>query len=149
MHWPFAFKMAIEILNFFQLDSDGNTPTVKFYNIKNIKPNAHEYHTFGCPVYVINSKLQSGSIGPPKWEPCSRVGVYLGHSPMHAGSVALILKPVTGHVSPQYHAVYNKTFSTVSHMRYETIPPTWDKMCKNSLESATSDVFDLAGLWFK
>ena len=68
---------------------------------------------------------------------------------MHAGSVALILNPVTGHVSPQYHIVYDETFPTVSHTRDETIPPTWDEMCKNSVESATSDAFDLAELWFK
>ena len=108
MLWPFSVKAAIEILNFLQLDLDGNTPTAKFYNIKNIKPNAHEYHTFGCPVYVLNSEIQSGSIGTPKWEPHSRVGVYLSHSPMHAGYVSLKLNPVTGHVSPQYHIVYDE-----------------------------------------
>ena len=58
MLWKFSLKADIEIFNFLQLDLDGNTPTVKFYNIKNIKPNAHEYHTFGCPVFVPNSKLQ-------------------------------------------------------------------------------------------
>ena len=76
----FAVKAAIERLNLLQLDLDGNTTTDKFYNINNIKPNAHEYHTFGCPVYVLNSKLQSGYLGPPKWEPRSWVGVYFGHS---------------------------------------------------------------------
>ena len=74
---------------------------------------------------------------------------YIGHSTMHAGSVALIINPVTGHVSPQYHVVYDETFSTVSHMRDEIIPPTWDKMCKNSVESAISNAFDLEELWFK
>ena len=34
-------------------------------------------------------------------------------------------------------------------MRDETIPPTWDRMCKNSVESATSNAFNLADLWFK
>ena len=34
-------------------------------------------------------------------------------------------------------------------MRDETIPPTWDKMFKNSVESVTSGAFDLADLWFK
>ena len=68
---------------------------------------------------------------------------------MHAGSVAIILNPVTGHVSQQYHVVYDKTFSTVSHMRDETIPPTWYKMCKNSVDSETSNTFDLAEIWFK
>ena len=68
---------------------------------------------------------------------------------MYAGSVALIINLVTGHVFQKYSVVYNKTFLTVSHMIYETIPPTWDKMCKNSVESATRNVFDLAKLWFK
>ena len=34
-------------------------------------------------------------------------------------------------------------------MRDETIPPTWDEMCKNSVELATRNAFDLAELWFK
>ena len=101
MLWKFSVNAAIDILNFLQLDLNRNTPTVQLYNIKNIKPNAHEYHTFGCSVYILNYKLQSGSIGPPKWEPRSRVGVYLGHNPMHAGSVALFLNPLIGHLSPQ------------------------------------------------
>ena len=101
MLWPFAVKVVIERLNFLQPDLDGNTPTAKFYNIKNIKPNAHKYHTFGCPVYVLNYKLLLGSIGPPKWDPRSQVGVYLGHYPIYAGYVELIINPVTGNVSPQ------------------------------------------------
>ena len=97
----------------------------------------------------MNYKPQSGSIGPPKWEPRSQVGVYLGHSPMHAGSVALIINPVTGHETPKYHVVYDKTLLIVSHMIDETIPPTWEKMCKNSVDSETSDVSDLVEPWFK
>ena len=128
---------------------DGNNPTAKFYNIKNIKPNVHEYITFGCPVHVLNSKLQLGSIYPPKWEPSSRVSIYLGHSPMYAGSLAIILNMATGNVSSQYHVVYDKKFSTVSYMRDETIPPTWSKMGKKSVESSTSNAFNLAELWFK
>ena len=111
---PFAVKADIERLNFLQLDMDGNKATAKFYNIKNINPNDHEYDTFGCPVYVLSSKLQSGSIGPPKWEPCSRVSVYLSHSPMHAEYVVPIPNHVIGNVSPQYNVVYYKTLSTVS-----------------------------------
>ena len=68
---------------------------------------------------------------------------------MHEISVALNLNPVIGNVSPQYHVVYDKTFSTVSHIRYEKIPPTWDKMFTNSVESATINAFYLAELWFK
>ena len=34
-------------------------------------------------------------------------------------------------------------------MRDETIPPTWDDMCTNSVDSATRNAFDLAELWLK
>ena len=48
------------------------------------------------------------------WEPRSRIGVHLGHSHFHAGSVALVFNPTTGHVSSQYHIVIDDDFSTFS-----------------------------------
>eukprot|EP00957_Ditylum_brightwellii_P125563 9571122-Ditylum_brightwellii.AAC.1 len=63
-----------------------------------------DYHTWGCPIFVLDIKLQSGQgIGPPKWDPRAQTGVFLGHSPVHAVNVALVLNLQTGHVSPQYH----------------------------------------------
>ncbi len=149
MLWPFAIKAAIDRLNNLQIDLEGNTPASKFYQTPQVPINVDDYHVFGCPVYVLDSRLQSGTIGPPKWEPRSRIGVYLGHSPMHAGSVALVLNPKTGHVSPQFHIVFDDNFTTVSHMRDETIPPTWEHMCKNATELATDEAFDLAEIWLK
>ena len=73
-------------------------------------PDMKMEHTFGCPVYILDSKLQSSSIGPPKWDPRTRLGIYVGRSPYHAGSVALVLNPRTGHVSPQYHLVFDDDF---------------------------------------
>ena len=149
MLWPFAVKVAIERLNCLQMDLDGITPNAKMFNTQQMRMNVGDYHVFGCPVFVLDSKLQSQSIGLPKWEPRSRVGVYLGHSPMHAGSVALVMNPKTGHVSPQYHVVFDDTFSTVSHMREGTIPSNWNEMCKNATECATDEEFDLAHTWFR
>ncbi len=149
MLWPFAVKAAIERINCLHQDLEGKTPHSKFFGTDDLPLNVQDYHTFGCPVYVLDSRLQSGTLGPPKWEPRSRIGVYLGHSPMHAGSVALVLNPQTGHVSPQFHIVFDDIFSTVSHMREQTIPPTWEDMCKNASESATEEAFDLAESWFK
>jgi hypothetical protein len=40
------------------------------------------------------------------------VGVYLGHSAQHASSVALILNPKTGFVSPQFHCVFDDQFDS-------------------------------------
>jgi hypothetical protein len=57
-----------------------------------------QYHPFGSPAFVLDARLQ-GSMNISWWEPRSRVGVYLGHSPHHANNVALILNLSTGHVS--------------------------------------------------
>ncbi|KAL7463024.1 hypothetical protein ACHAXS_005996 [Conticribra weissflogii] len=54
--------------------------------------------------------------GAPKWEPRARLGIYVGRSPNHAGSVALVLNPKTGLVSPQYHVVFDDDFTTVPHL---------------------------------
>ena len=47
-----------------------------------------DYHTWGCPVFVLDEKNQSNSIGTPKWEPRSRAGIYLDQSKNHAGKIA-------------------------------------------------------------
>ena len=100
-------------MNSLHIDTEDHTPESKLYgvNIENIpvKP----FHTMFCPCYILNSRLHNaGSIGPPKWEPRSNICVYLGHSPFHAGSVALVYNPSTGHVSPQYHVVFDDDFTT-------------------------------------
>ena len=43
--------------------------------------------------------------------------IYLGHSPLYAGSMALIFKPLNGEGSdsPYYHVVFEDEFSTVSY----------------------------------
>ena len=99
MFWPFAIKAAAERINSLHIDTEGNTPESKFHgiNIDNIP--VKSYHTMFCPCYVLDSRLHNaGSIGPPKWEPRSKICVYLGHSPFHAGSVALVYNPSTGYV---------------------------------------------------
>eukprot|EP00957_Ditylum_brightwellii_P031191 2363886-Ditylum_brightwellii.AAC.1 len=45
-----------------------------------------DYHSWGCPIFVLDSRLQSGQgIGPPKWDPRAQAGVYqcsLGTQPV-------------------------------------------------------------------
>eukprot|EP00957_Ditylum_brightwellii_P204201 15338108-Ditylum_brightwellii.AAC.2 len=47
----------------------------------------------------ITVRQQGGihGIGPPTWDPEARAGIYLDHSPFHAGNVALLLNLQTGH----------------------------------------------------
>ena len=64
-------------------------------------------HPFSCPVFILSSGLQNVGSMFPKWNPRARVGVYLGHSPCHAGNIALVLNPKTLRVSPQFHIVFD------------------------------------------
>lgn len=99
-------------------------------------------------MFVIDSKAQtSNAIGLPKWEPRSRVEIYLGHSPIHAGSVALVFNPRTLHVSPQFHVVFDDSISTVPSMLSGAIPSNWDEMVKNNTEISTYLDFYLTKVW--
>ena len=106
-----------------------------------------DYHTWGFPVFVPEDPLQGGPAGLPKWELRTRSGVYLGHSPFHAGSVALLLNTITGNIFPQYHVVFDDTFSTVEHMRKGTVPGNWKNLVEDHLELATQEKFILAKEW--
>ena len=131
--WPYALKAAERTNNCFYLDKNGLCPEEKFSRLRH-KRKIRDEHPLFCPVYVLDSSLQgAGSI--PKWEPRSRCGVYLGLSPEHASSVALVLDLKTGHVSPQYHVIFDDTFSTVEHLRQDTHPPNWIDLAKYHYQS--------------
>lgn len=149
MFWPFALKAIVERHNKLQITPDGATPESTFYSMAPNKISVGNYHTLFCPVYVLDSRLHSaGSIGPPKWEPRSRIGIYLGHSPFHAGNVALVFNPTTGYVSPQHHVVFDDDISTVPYMLKAQIPPNWEELYNSSTELATDEDFNLAQSWF-
>ena len=113
--WPYALRQAAHIRNHVPRESEGGIPIQVFSgsNVHNRVFCKHQ-HTFGCPCYVLETPLQSG-IGKPKWSERSRVGAYLGHSSNHSQSVALVLNLKTGHVSPQFHIVFDDDFATVNH----------------------------------
>jgi hypothetical protein len=147
--WPFALKAGVKAHNDFKLDADGKVPAQKFStgDSGSIEHSLRDRHTWGCPVFILDASLQSSSLGAPKWEPRSRLGIYLGHSPFHAGSVALVLNPATGHVSPQYHVVFDDDFTTVASIRNGVVPENWMDLVKRSSELATDEQFDLAQTW--
>ena len=149
MFWPFAFKAMAERMNTLHINLDGSTPESLLYDVKVEDIPVKTYHTLFCPVYVLDSRLQSAGGMAPKWEPRSRIGVYLGHSPSHAGSVALVFNPSTGRVSPQFHVVFDDDFTTVEYMEAGTVPANWKDLFKYSSESlATDEDFTLAESWF-
>ena len=147
--WPFAVKCAEDRINNLQVDLNGMTAEMRFSDSPTSKIDLRNYHTFGCPCYILDSRVQSNPKGLPKWEPRARLGIYLGHSPAHAGSVALVMNPKTGLVSPQFHVVFDDTFSTVPHIRAGTTPPNWEQLVRNSSELSTDQDYDLTRTWFE
>eukprot|EP00957_Ditylum_brightwellii_P081724 6217207-Ditylum_brightwellii.AAC.1 len=71
-------------------------------------------------------------------------GIYLGHSPFYAGNVALVLNLQTGHVSQQYHVVFDDDFSTVPYPQSSEPPPNWIELVQNHTECVTEESFNMA-----
>jgi len=113
--WPYALHVANAALNVACLPKEHSSPMELFSNVQ-VMPNAKHAHTFGCPDYILNCRMQDGH-KIPNWEECSQVGVYLGPSWAYAKLVGLILSLTTGLVSPQFHACYDNSFESVKRLK--------------------------------
>ena len=133
MLWPFAFSHSARIRNLYYLGDDGLCPLERLSKVKHQHDIRHEHPLF-CPSYLLKRPLQSGSKLLPKWDPRSTAGIYLGMSPSHASTVALFMDLGTGHVTPQYHLVFDDNFSTVNYLQQGTIPPFWSDLVRNNSE---------------
>ena len=132
--WPFAIKCYAERMNHLTWKSDGRTPFEALASLDPSPLDVKSFHTFGSPCYVLDNRLQSGLSMVPKWDRRARMGIYVGRSPAHASNIALVLNPRTGHVSPQFHVVYDDDFTTVPYLRTGQVPPHWAKLVSQSAE---------------
>ena len=146
MLWPSALLHACDRHNNLNFDQAGYTPLHKISG-QHGNIDVETYHPWGCPVYVLQDKLQSGSGKPPKWDPRARLGVYLGYSPFHSRKVALVLNPFTGHVSPQYHVTFDDDFTTLPFVRQGVEPPHWSRLFNKSSYKATDSPFEATEHW--
>ena len=121
--WPYAIRMANDVHMYTPLKS-GRTPIELFSQVAKA-PQLRHFHTFGCPVYVLHEKMQESKKGP-KWQERARVGIYLGNSPVHSRSVALVLNIDTGLCSPQFHVSFDDFFETV---KGSTRQIRWQEKC--------------------
>jgi hypothetical protein len=113
--WPFALDQAIYLWNNMpKRDGARLSPLELFSGTKFPNYNHLQWaHVWGCPVYVLDPVLQDGK-KLPKWEPRAQQGLYVGVSPIHSTTVGRVLNLRTGHFSPQFHCVYDDTFSSVN-----------------------------------
>ena len=145
--WPYAIKLSSDITNSAPLEN-GLSPIELFASVK-AQTTLPRFHPFGSPVFVLDPQLcQNKSI--PKWKPRSRMGVYLGHSPQHAGNVCLVLNPNTRYISPQFHTVHDDDFTTTSSRTTNTLPSNWDDLFSNHREFPPEDFnHSLSPQWTK
>ena len=61
--------------------------------------------------------------------------------------MALILNPATGHVSPQFHVVFDDSFSTIEALQKGYKPTNWETLYETSTEWAGEEAMSLAYEW--
>ena len=110
--WPFAIQYAVWVHNHLPPNGAGWSPTELWNRQKNPHSPLSRAHVFGCPVYVLDAKLQDGK-KIPKWDSRARQGIFVGFSNEHSTLVPLVLNPKTQHISPQYHVIFDDDFATV------------------------------------
>ena len=121
--WPQALRYAATLRNNAPFKHEDRSP-LELFTSAEIQPNLKHLHTFGCPVYVLDSNLQaSKSINP--WLPRSRIGIYLGQSENHARSVSLVMSLTTGLVSPQFHVSHDDFFESIGSGERHMDQRTW------------------------
>ena len=120
--WPYAVRHANDCINAApNMQHETKQSPIQLFSQTAINTNKKHWRPFGCPVYVLDERLQ-GNKPHNKWENRARVGIYLGQSPIHNRNVALVLNRHTGHVSPQFHVRFDRSFHT---LQQEQLTATW------------------------
>jgi hypothetical protein len=86
--WPFALAHAVYLWNHIPRKDIRKSPYELF--TKSVMPSElylQRQHVWGCPVYILDPRLQDGK-KIPKWDPRVRRGQFLGFSTQHTVPVA-------------------------------------------------------------
>jgi hypothetical protein len=110
--WTYEIRLSGYIDNSTIQHTTFNSHIEEFANVA-VRAKLRHFHPFRCPAYVL---IRHDRTKISKWDPKSKIGVYIGSSPKHARSVHLILNPSTGLTSPQYHMRFDDLFQTTTNM---------------------------------
>ena len=98
--WAYAFEHAIFLWNNLPGCTSGIAPLELFTGVSLASfAYLQRSHVWGCPVYVLDPKLQDGK-KLPKWQARAHWGQYLGVSPDHSSTIGRILNLQSGFISP-------------------------------------------------
>jgi hypothetical protein len=132
--WPMAVKHAVYLWNRMPDEKTGLSPLDMFTKTRWPHSRFNDLHVWGCPVYVLDTTLSNGH-KIPRWQNRSTRCIFVGMSDSHASSVPLVLNPVTGAITAQYHVVFDDWFATVVSDP-STFPafftPAWQKLFGDS-----------------
>jgi hypothetical protein len=138
--WPMALNHSVYIWNNLPKCGAHMAPIELFTGMK--FPNYNHLqrsHVWGCPVYVLDPRLQDGK-NIPKWKPRARRRFYIGVSKQHSATVGRLLNLNTSFISDQYHCVYDNLFSSIpcpigNPFDPETFSqPNWAKIIESGYE---------------
>ena len=110
--WPYCVSQAINFHNVCYRSGKTDTPW-RLYTGEDSPFSMDDFKIWGCPVYVADEAIQDGT-NIARWKERARQCVYVGQSTRHANTVYMVWDPVTTHVSPQYHLVFDEKFTTVA-----------------------------------
>ena len=136
--WPMAMTYAAFIYNHTPRQDTGFAPIEIFTGTRISCQYLHRCRVWGSPTYVLDPKLQDGR-KIPKWRPRARKGQFLGFSPRHSSTVALIRNLTTGSITPQYHIVVDEKFETVASTRDLDLTECLNNLFRNSREHYLGD----------
>ena len=110
--WPFAVQHAVWLFNRIPNRVTGLTPLEVFTKTKSDHRDLQHAHVWGCPNFVLDSRLQDGK-KIPKWNRRARLAQFDGFSPEHLTLVANVRHLQTNYVSPQFHLIQDDNFETI------------------------------------
>ncbi len=116
--WPMEVAHAVYLYNHMPALDTGISPADMFTKMRWEQRKFHDFHVWGCPVYVLDKTLLDGK-KLPCWMPHSRHASHMGNSTKHASTVPLVLKPETGAITAQFHVVFDDWFATVTSTENE------------------------------
>ena len=131
--WAFAISHAAWLYNRLPNKTLGwNSPIEVFTKTKSDHRELLRAHVWGCPVLVLDAKLQDGH-KIPKFNRRARMGQFLGFSNEHSTLVARVHKLSTNYVSPQFHVVFDDLFFSIYN---DT------KLSDTNIEAIFQDLFE-------
>jgi hypothetical protein len=142
--WSFAVKHAAWLYNRVPRRDAGIAPLEFLTQTKHCTHrDLLRAHVWGCPVFVLDPKLQNDQ-KIPKWNRRARMGQFLGFSESHSSQVALVRHLITGHVSPQYHVVFDDLFQTVfaSHREVSAFNQICDELFDDCREVYAEEEYE-------